>query len=413
VAAQKLRQRFDVWPRTSDGGLWHRWGLTNQLWADGTYMSLPFVLEYGRAYGDATYGADEAARQLLIYGRRLQDPATGLIIHGYDETRTSPWSDPASGLSPEVWCRGMGWYAVALVEVLQLLPAGHPDRPELLQRLGLIAGGIADHQDQATGLWYEVVDKGSDPANWLESSCSAMFAYTLSRGIEVGFLPASLQDVAARGYRGVLTKLSLGPDKLTNLADTVIGTGVGDAAYYYARTRPVNDWHGLGAVLIMHEQFNKRPADAVMLWKEAEGASISKPFFKGSDAAASGGRDVRIKKGKNSLAKVPTAGRLSYSFTVPRAGAYRIWARVVAPTAGDDSFWLRIDSGSWRLWDGIQLGSAWHWVDVRTTSGGQTLVLNLTKGKHTLALAPREDGIRIDRLLITDAATFVPAGLGR
>lgn len=413
LAARKLRQRFDVWPRTSDGGLWHRWGLTNQLWADGTYMSLPFVLEYGQAFGDATYGADEAATQLLIYGRHLQDESTGLIIHGYDQDRASPWADPATGLSPEVWCRGMGWYAVALVEVLQLLPPDHSTRAELLRRLGLIAGGIARYQDATTGLWFEVVDKGSDPANWLETSCSAMFAYTLSRGIEAGLLPASFQDAATRGYQGVLTKLSLGPDKLTNLTDTVIGTAVGDATYYYGRMRPLNDWHGLGAVLIMYEQFNKLPADTVLLWQEAEGASVGKPLFRGSDETASGGRDVRIKKGKNSLAKVPAAGRLSYSFTIPRAGTYRIWARVVAPTTGDDSYWLRLDSGAWRLWDGIARGSAWHWVDVRAAAGGPTLLVNLTKGKHTLALAPREDGIRIDRLLITDSQSYVPTGLGR
>ncbi|MFO1049936.1 MAG: glycoside hydrolase family 88 protein [Geminicoccaceae bacterium] len=412
LAAQKLRQRFDVWPRTSEGGLWHRWGLTDQLWADGTYMALPFVIEYGRAFGDASYGADEAARQLLVYGRHLQDESSGLIIHGYDESRASAWADPATGLSPEVWCRGMGWYAVTLVEVLQLLPASHPDRAELSRRLGLIADGIARYQDPATGLWYQVVDKGSDPANWHETSCSAMFAYALSRGVEAGFLSGSLQDAATRGYQGVLTKLSLGPDNLTNLIDTVVGTSVGDAAYYYARTRPLNDWHGLGTVLMMYEQFNKLPFDAVLLWKEAESASVTKPFFKGTDATASGGKDVRIKNGKNSLAKVPSAGRLSYGFTVPRAGPYRIWARVIAPTIGDDSYWLRIDSGAWRLWDGIERGTAWHWVEALTAPGGPTLELNLTKGKHTLALAPREDGIRIDRLLITDVKRYVPTGPG-
>ena len=413
LAAQKLRQRFDVWPRTSDGGLWHRWSLTGQLWADGTYMALPFLVEYGQAYGDREYAENEAAQQLLIYGRHLQDDGSGLLFHAYDEDGSSPWANPTTLRSPEYWCRGMAWYGVALVEVLELLPTTHTSRAELLERLNRFATGIARYQDGATGRWFQVVDKGNLADNWLETSCSAMFAYVLGRGIERGFLPASFHDAAARGYQGVLNTISRGTDGRTNLVETVIGTGAGDLAYYLARQRLTNDWHGLGAFMIMHEQFNKRPANAVTIWREAESGSPTVPLIVRSDGKASGRRAVLIRDGANSIASVPSGGRLRLSFSVPRADSYRIWGRVIAPTTGDNSFWLRIDGGTWRVWDGIELGKSWHWADVHTTAtSGQTLLLNLSAGSHTLDIAYREDGARIDRILVTNVVTYVPGGTG-
>ena len=413
LAADKLRQRFDVWPRTSDGGFWHRWPLTNQLWADGTYAALPFLIEYGRAYGDAAYAEDEAARQLLVYGEHLQDAATGLLVHAYDEDGSASWADPATKRSPEFWCRGMAWYGVALVEVLELLPSGHAERDALLDRLNRFAAGIVRFQDRASGRWFQVVDKASLSRNWLETSCSAMFGYVLGRGIEQGLLAPSYHDAAARAYQGVLQTISIGSDGLTNLVETVFSTGVGDLDYYLARPRVINDWHGLGTFLFMYEQFNKQPADAVLIWREAESGGPTTPLIVRSDAKASRRKAVRVRDGANSLGSVPSRGRLRLSFTLPRAGSYRIWGRVIAPTSRDDSFWLRVDGGAWRVWDGIELGRAWHWTDVHTTAGsGETLSFNLTAGPHTLDIAHREDGIRLDRLLITNVPTFVPGVTG-
>lgn len=258
-----------------------------------------------------------------------------------------------------------------------------------------------------------MVDKGALPANWLETSCSAMFAYILGRGIERGLLPASYHDAAARGYQGVLATISTGSDGLTNLVETVIGTSAGELAYYLAQPRLTNDWHGLGAFLIMHEQFNKRPANAVTVWREAESGSLTAPLLVRSDAKASGKKAVLVRDGANSIGSVPDKSRLRIAFSVPRTDRYRIWARVIAPTASDNSFWLRVDGGAWRAWDGITLGRSWHWADVHTTAAsGETLLLNLAAGSHTLDLAHREDGARIDRLLITNIATFVPGGTG-
>ncbi|SED47677.1 glycoside hydrolase family 105 protein [Streptomyces sp. PAN_FS17] len=255
VAAKRIRDRLDTYPRTEDGGFWHAdtASRAHQLWADGVYMVNPFLVEYGKEFHDSANANDEAARQLHLYGSHLQ-VAGGLLRHAYDESRTATWADPATGLAPEHWCRAVGWYSMAMVNVLDAVPAGHPRRPELLRILRVLAAGLERHQDPATGRWFQVIDKGDRADNWTETSCSSMFTYALSRGAQRGYLDRHYAAVAERGYRGVLRKVSLGADGRTQLTDISVGTNVGDYAYYAARTRATNDFHGLGAFLIMNEQ---------------------------------------------------------------------------------------------------------------------------------------------------------------
>ena len=254
-AAKKIRDRLDTYPRTSDGGFWHAdsGSRAHQLWADGVYMVNPFLVEYGKEFGDSAYTNDEAAKQLYVYGSHLQ-VANGLLRHAYDESRTASWADPATGRAPEHWCRAVGWYAMAITNVLDALPADHPRRPQLLGILRRLAAGLEKYQDPETGRWFQVMDKGARSDNWTETSCSSMFTYALSRGAQQGYLDRHFADVARRGYEGVLAKLSVGTDGRTDLTDISIGTNVGDYAYYVARTRATNDFHGLGAFLIMNEQ---------------------------------------------------------------------------------------------------------------------------------------------------------------
>ncbi|UXY31030.1 glycoside hydrolase family 88/105 protein [Streptomyces sp. HUAS TT20] len=254
-AAKKIRDRLATYPRTADGGFWHadNSSRAHQLWADGVYMVNPFLVEYGREFGDRAYTNDEAAEQLAVYGGHLQ-VANGLLKHAYDESRTASWADPHTGLAPEHWCRAIGWYSMAIVDVLDAIPGGHPRRPQLLDIFRRLAAGLEKYQDPATGRWFQVVDKGGRADNWTETSCSSMFTYALFRGAQQGYLDRHFTAVARRGYEGVLAKVSVGTDGRTSLADISIGTNVGDYAYYIARTRATNDFHGLGAFLIMNEQ---------------------------------------------------------------------------------------------------------------------------------------------------------------
>jgi unsaturated rhamnogalacturonyl hydrolase len=254
-AAKKIRDRLDTFPRTSDGGFWHAdtSSRAHQLWSDGVYMVNPFLVEYGKEFGDSAYANDEAAKQLYVYGRHLQ-VSGGLLKHAYDESKTASWADPGTGLAPEHWCRAVGWYSMAIVNVLDALPVNHVRRPQLIRVLRDLAKGLEKYQDPATGRWFQVIDKGSRSDNWTETSCSSMFTYALSRGSQQGYLDAHYKSVAQRGYEGVLAKISLGSDGRTDLTDISIGTNVGDYAFYIARPRETNDFHGLGAFLITNEQ---------------------------------------------------------------------------------------------------------------------------------------------------------------
>lgn len=260
TAATKIWTRLEgtggsggSYPRTSDGGFWHGTTRQHQLWLDGTYMALPFLVNYGAIVGDAAVADAEAVKQLLVYGGHLAAP-NGLLYHAYDESAAQSWVVPGTNHSPEFWCRAIGWYGMAAVTVLDAVPADQPDRGRVLTILRNLVAAMKTYQDPATGRWFQVVDKGSRSDDWTETSCSAMYTYTISRSVEQGYVDPSYAAVANRGYQGVLARISLGTDGRTNLSDISIGTNVGDYAYYAGRTRAVNDQHGLGSFLIMNEQ---------------------------------------------------------------------------------------------------------------------------------------------------------------
>jgi unsaturated rhamnogalacturonyl hydrolase len=256
LAAQNVRKVFDTYPRTKDGGFWHAnipsraW----QLWADGVFMSLPFLARYGQMFGDSKYANDEVVKQMLIYYRHLNDPATGLLWHAYDESGAQTWANPTTHTSAFHWGRAFGWYAMTLIILLDIIPKDQPQRGDLINIVQQLAKAFARYQDPKTGLWYQVVDKGEVAGNWHETSCSSMYTYMLWMGVKRGYLPKRYAAVAQKGYRGVLTKLSRDADGLTNLADISEGTNVGDLAYYFGRKRNTNDFHGIGAFLIMNEE---------------------------------------------------------------------------------------------------------------------------------------------------------------
>jgi len=254
-AAEVYRHAFDNYPRTSDGGFWHADpARAHQLWADGVYMGMPFLVRYGKMFGEEKYTQDEAVRQLLVYGKHL-DSKVGLLYHAYDESGKQPWADPVTHHSAFFWCRAIGWYAMTSVDVLDVLPKNHPGRKEIIARLNRLIKAFERYQDPKTGLWFEVVDHGDDPNNWLETSSSSMYTYAIDIAVKRGYVSKKYKAVADKGYRGVMSKVSIGDDGLANIADICEGTNVGDLAFYYGRKHPVNDFHGLGAFLIMNEEF--------------------------------------------------------------------------------------------------------------------------------------------------------------
>lgn len=253
-AAQTIRHTLDSYPRTEDGGFWHALSRQHQLWLDGMFMSMPFLVRYGQMFHERDYAVDEAAKQLLIYAKHLNDPASGLMFHAYDESGKQSWADPVTHHSGFFWCRAIGWFGMALIEVLEVMPHAHPRRGDLIALVQQLCQAYQRYQDPVTGLWYQIVDKGSDPNNWHETSSSSMYTYTLSRAIARRYISRKMSAVARKGYAGVLTQVSLDANGHAHIANICIGTNVGDLAFYYGRPRATDDFHGIGAFLIMNEQ---------------------------------------------------------------------------------------------------------------------------------------------------------------
>jgi unsaturated rhamnogalacturonyl hydrolase len=252
-----FRHRFDSYPRTSDGGFWHATvpSRQHQLWLDGIFMGMPFLVRYGQTLNDAKYANDEAVKQILVYYTHLQDPKSGLLYHAYDESGAQKWAEPVTHHSSYFWCRAIGWYGMATVDILDVLPKNHPGHKQLVKIVQRLVRSLAKYQDPKTGLWYQIVDKTADPNNWTETSSSSMFAYIIDIAVKRGYVNKKYEATAQRGYRGVMSRLSLGQDGLVDLSGICEGTNVGELAYYYGRKRNVNDFHGLGAFLIMNEEF--------------------------------------------------------------------------------------------------------------------------------------------------------------
>jgi unsaturated rhamnogalacturonyl hydrolase len=164
-AAALVRSQLSKHPRTSEGGFWHKQIYPSQMWLDGLYMAEPFYAEYAATFHeDAAF--DDIANQFILVERHTRDEKTGLLYHGWDESKKQRWSDPTTGRSPNFWGRAMGWYGMALVDTLDYFPKTHPKRAELIAILKRLATAVAKYQDQQSGLWYQVVDKAGAKGNY-------------------------------------------------------------------------------------------------------------------------------------------------------------------------------------------------------------------------------------------------------
>ncbi|RZL20489.1 MAG: glycoside hydrolase family 88 protein, partial [Pedobacter sp.] len=172
LAATKLYNQLQQQPRTKEGGFWHKKIYPNQMWLDGLYMAEPFYAEYATLMKkDAAF--DDIANQFIWMEKNARDSKTGLLYHGYDESREEKWADKTTGKSPNFWGRAMGWYIMALVDVLDYFPKTHPKYPELLAILNRTATVTVKYQDAKSGVWFDILDMPKREGNYLESSASS------------------------------------------------------------------------------------------------------------------------------------------------------------------------------------------------------------------------------------------------
>ncbi len=256
-AATFLFDQLQQQPRNADGGFWHKEIYPNQMWLDGLYMAEPFYAEYAASFSHPEAFSDITRQFQLIY-EHARDPQTGLLYHGWDQSKKQRWANKTTGDSSQFWARGMGWYMMALVDTIPNYPAEDPGRKVLIAQLRQLAPAIARVQDSQTGLWWEVLNKGGEKGNYLEASASCMFVYALVRGVRLGYLPSTYLENARSGYAGILSHfVHTGPGGEVSLSGTVAGAGLGghpyrdgSYAYYIGEKTDTNDPKGIGAFLL-------------------------------------------------------------------------------------------------------------------------------------------------------------------
>ncbi|MET0792141.1 MAG: glycoside hydrolase family 88 protein [Polyangiaceae bacterium] len=257
-ALEALRDQLRQQPRTRDGAFWHKQIYPHQLWLDGIYMASPFLAEYALTFGEPT-ALNDVATQVLLAEEHLRDPKTGLLYHGWDETHAERWSNPKTGTSSQFWGRSVGWYAMAVVDVLELLPATHPRRNALRAVLQRLSHALVAVQDRETGVWWQVLDAARREKNYRESSASAMFVYALHKAVRLGLLErAQFEPAVDRASRGLLTQFaSFDEHEHLHLKNVCKVAGLGgnpyrDGSYAYYTSTEISDSDpkGVGAFLL-------------------------------------------------------------------------------------------------------------------------------------------------------------------
>jgi unsaturated rhamnogalacturonyl hydrolase len=260
-AAKFLHDQMQQQPRNAEGGYWHKQIYPNQMWLDGAYMAEPFLENYARTF-DHPAELDAVASQMLLMDQKLRDRPTGLQRHGFDAAKQMDWASKKTGQSPEIWARGVGWYAMAVVDVLERMPASDPQRAALEEVGRRLLQDVARVQDAESGLWWQVMDKGTQKGNFPEASASCMFVYAMAKGIRLGVIPVRYELNVTRGWDGIQRHF-VKPDG--TLSGTVKSAGLGGTPYrsgsfeYYI-SEPVqdNDAKGVGAYLLALSEITQR-----------------------------------------------------------------------------------------------------------------------------------------------------------
>ena len=260
-----LRNQLKTQPRTSEGGFLHKQRYPNQMWLDGLYMGAPFYAQYAVAFNEPAI-FDDVVNQFVIIHKHTFNPEIGLNYHGWDESKTQKWANPETGCSPNFWGRAMGWYVVALVDVLDFIPQEHAGRAKILEILKQVVVGVKKYQDPKTGLWYQVLDQGQREGNYLEATASSMFTYALLKASRKGYISTDYKAVAIKAYNGILKNLiQNNGDGTISLTKCCSVAGLGgnpyrDGSYEYYVHEPVraNDAKGVGPFIMASLEYDKK-----------------------------------------------------------------------------------------------------------------------------------------------------------
>ncbi len=255
-AADLLMKQISTQPRTKQGGFWHKDRYPDQMWLDGLYMLEPFYAEYGKITGQDHWS--DIVMQFELMEKGALDSKTGLLYHAYDHERKQAWANKSTGQSPNFWGRSMGWYMMALVDVLDYMPQNHPKRSILVNQFARLSAALLKVQDLKTGLWLQVPNFPGKKGNYFEASCANMFVYAMAKGIRKGYLPQNYSAKVSKAYDGILKNfITKDAQGFIHIEKTVSVGGLGgqpyrDGSYEYYLSEPLktDDLKGAGPFIM-------------------------------------------------------------------------------------------------------------------------------------------------------------------
>lgn len=254
-------------PRTFEGNFWHKKIYPNQVWLDGLYMAQPFYMEYETRFNNKK-NYNDIFSQFNKVVEHLRDDGTGLYYHGYDASRKAFWCDKETGLSKNFWLRAIGWYSMALLDTLSKCEPGEEYRAEyenLKKVFVQLMDDMLKFQDES-GMWYQLPAMGGKEPNYLETSGSAIMAYSLLKGVRMGFLPESYRGPGLKAFQGICDRYLKETDGNLNLGGICLVAGLGpendtrrDGTFEYYMSEPVveNDAKGVGPLLLAYTELRR------------------------------------------------------------------------------------------------------------------------------------------------------------
>jgi unsaturated rhamnogalacturonyl hydrolase len=263
-AAEMLHRTLLDQPRTAEGNFWHKKIYPDQVWLDGTYMALPFLAMYENTFGKGEIR--DIMDQLRNVRSSMRDPKTGLYYHGYDASRKAFWADPDTGLSKNFWLRAMGWYALALTDLTEMIPKGMEEREELADTLRDLMESISRYADPETGMYWQVMDQPGREGNYPETSGSAMIACAMLKGARLGLLEERFRERGKKTFEGITRNHLVVRDGMIELDNICLVAGLGpdsnrrrDGSYEYYISEPVvsNDAKGAAPFVLCYTEIRR------------------------------------------------------------------------------------------------------------------------------------------------------------
>lgn len=266
-AINLIYSQVQTQPRTAEGNFWHKMIYPNQVWLDGLYMGQPFYMEYETKFNNKKNYPDIFA-QFKNVVKYMRDEKTGLYYHGYDASRKVFWCDKETGLSQNFWLRALGWFSMALLDTLDKCDSGEEyaaEYEDLQKTFVQLMDDMLKYQDES-GMWYQLPALGGKEPNYLETSGSAIMAYSLLKGVRLGFLPESYREYGIKAFQGICDKYLKETEDGLNLGGICLVAGLGpeddperDGTFEYYMSEPIveNDAKGVGPLLLAYTELRR------------------------------------------------------------------------------------------------------------------------------------------------------------